>query len=319
MQSFHFPGNMADHLFRVLEADCAVFGPVGGMDGAGRLRPIASLAEISVEALPLIPLKKFVLPARDTLWTLVAGGFCLPENPPPVALVGIAPCDLAALDYLDRVFADDARYRSHRDALFLVGMPCVANDRCFCPPCSTPPSFDLFLAEEHLWCGSPRGKAMLNQLPLQPDSEPAPLPEDLFMGRGAAVPANLGELFGASGGAAIWKETGSRCLSCGSCSAVCPTCYCYDLADEALPGGKVIRRREWDNCFFRSHGLVAGGHNFRHKRKDRLRFRFEHKFLGFSALRGESSCVGCGRCARACPVEIDLAAVLESLKGGAVQ
>ena len=113
----------------------------------------------------------------------------------------------------------------------------------------------------------------------------------------------------------IWKEEGERCLSCGACSAVCPTCYCYDVVDEAGLDGSVARRREWDNCFFRDHALVAGGHNFRPDRASRLRFRFEHKYLGFGELRGEASCVGCGRCTSACPVAIDLAAVLARLSG----
>jgi ferredoxin len=77
--------------------------------------------------------------------------------------------------------------------------------------------------------------------------------------------------------------------------------------------GEIKRQRVWDNCFFRDHGLVAGGHNFRPDRTARLRFRFEHKYLGFGEQRGIISCVGCGRCQRVCPVEINLANVLEKL------
>jgi len=319
MASYAFPESYVEPLLRVLAEDHLLFGPVRGPDGVGRLQPVSRLADLSVSTFPLIPLKKFVLPARDLLWSQGAKGWRRPARPPATALVGIPPCDLAALDYLDRVFADDSCYRRRREALVLFGMNCAPNDRCFCPPRSRPPSYDLFLAEERLWSGSPRGEELLERFGLEPEAEQAPPPENLLMGRGPAVPAELERLFRASEGAGFWKEVGSRCLSCGACSAVCPTCYCYDLVDEARPGDLIARRREWDNCFFRSHGLVAGGHNFRHKRKDRLRFRFEHKYLGFGDLRGESSCVGCGRCARACPVEIDIAEVLQTLTAGAGQ
>ena len=74
--------------------------------------------------------------------------------------------------------------------------------------------------------------------------------------------------------------------------------------DPSLSGGS-LRLREWDNCLFKTHGEVAGG-GFRDSRLERLRYRFLHKFCGFSPLQGTVSCVGCGRCKEACPVRIDL-------------
>jgi sulfhydrogenase subunit beta (sulfur reductase) len=233
-----------------------------------------------------------------------------------MALVGIAPCDLYALAYLDLVFAGDPHYQSRRQKLLLVGSECRHTPECFCPPRCEPPPFDLFFAGDRLWVGSARGEALQASLAEDFSSpDELPFPQEITSGQ-QPLAENLELLFTASTGLPLWREVGERCLSCGACSAVCPTCYCYAMVDEALPDDEVTRRREWDNCFFREHALVAGGQNFRPSRAERLRFRFEHKMLGFGTLRGVASCVGCGRCARACPVDIDISAVLASLAGG---
>jgi ferredoxin len=94
---------------------------------------------------------------------------------------------------------------------------------------------------------------------------------------------------------------------------VCPTCYCFDLVDVAGLAAPVCRIRVWDNCFFAEHGQVAGGFDFRAGRAERLRFRVEHKRLGFGDLSGQDSCVGCGRCRTVCPADIDLDRIIERL------
>jgi ferredoxin len=273
-------------------------------------------SELTLENLPLIPLKKMLLLPSDPLWERRGGEYLAPPEPPALALVGIPPCDLYGLEYLDRVFAEDSLYRRRRERLLVVGTLCTPDETCFCPPRPGPPPFDIFLAPGRAWSGSGAGEALLAELELRPESAPRSLPDDVVTGSGPALPANLEAMFFSSRKLPLWSETAGRCLSCGACSAVCPTCYCYDVVDAAEVGGAVRRRREWDNCFFRSHALVAGGHNFRPGRSDRLRFRFEHKLLGFGDLRGVSSCVGCGRCGRACPVDIDIAEVLAALKAG---
>jgi ferredoxin len=87
------------------------------------------------------------------------------------------------------------------------------------------------------------------------------------------------------------------------------------MLDESSVDGSVTRRRRWDNCFFAEHARVAGGHDFRPGRATRLRFRMEHKFFSFGALHGQNSCVGCGRCRKACPVDIDLDQIAAKLGG----
>jgi sulfhydrogenase subunit beta (sulfur reductase) len=114
----------------------------------------------------------------------------------------------------------------------------------------------------------------------------------------------------------IWEELGEKCLSCGACTIVCPTCPCFNVLDEIelnKPKGKRIRR--WDSCMFREYSMVAGGHNFREARSARLKLRFTHKLQAFVGKFGKPACVGCGRCVDACPVDIDIKKVGMRLKG----
>jgi sulfhydrogenase subunit beta (sulfur reductase) len=126
---------------------------------------------------------------------------------------------------------------------------------------------------------------------------------------------DLPEIFEMEYQSEIWDELGRRCLSCGSCSMVCPTCYCYDVADGVELGSRAGKRtRFWDSCLFFSHALVASGENFRGTRASRIKFRFYHKQRGFVAEYGRPSCVGCGRCISACPVYIDVVQVIDRLR-----
>jgi sulfhydrogenase subunit beta (sulfur reductase) len=127
---------------------------------------------------------------------------------------------------------------------------------------------------------------------------------------------DLPEIFEMEYQSGIWDELGDKCLSCGSCSMVCPTCYCYDVQDDVELGSRAGSRvRSWDSCLFATHALVAGGENFRKTRASRIKFRFYHKQRGFVAEYGRPSCVGCGRCIAACPVKIDIIEVIERLRG----
>jgi ferredoxin len=306
---------LGDRIFSQLTRTCQVFGPVTGSDGVVRLTPLGAWPALQESGLPRVPLKKYLLPPKDLLWEEQDGTVQPPPVSAPVAVLGVAPCDLAAVAYLDQVFAEDLLYRRRRDTLFLAGQACVPGPDCFCPPWSVPPAFDLFLAPGQIWAGSARGAELLRQVTAREVLQDLPEPEGLGPATGPPVPKNLENLLRTGRDRPLWQEVGRRCLSCGACSVVCPTCYCYDVVDTVAAAGRASRTREWDNCFFQSHALVAGGHNFRPDRGSRLRFRLEHKFLGFGSLRGQSSCVGCGRCKKACPVGIDVSEVLSSLLG----
>jgi sulfhydrogenase subunit beta (sulfur reductase) len=112
----------------------------------------------------------------------------------------------------------------------------------------------------------------------------------------------------------LWAELGERCLSCGACNLVCPTCYCFDVQDEiSIDLRSGVRIRSWDSCQLPRFATVAGGHNFRRQRADRLRHRFMRKGKYLQESFNMVGCVGCGRCAQSCPVDISPIVVFNQL------
>jgi ferredoxin len=296
----------------------ALHGPTRTAEGVGVFGPVQTESDLFLDyRRTLIPPKKYLLPSRQTILNYTAAvGYTLPDEPAPqLVLFGVHPCDLQGIAYLDRVFLGDhpdQLYRRYRDAITLVGLSCEPDEFCFCAsPETTPRNADLFLQRvEHGFLVSPetsKGKSMLPGLePLLTKTEATPPPppvESRMMIRLRDV-AKSGRTFPDS---PLWERFAARCLSCGACSVCCPTCYCFDVLEHgALDGMTAERLREWDNCLFRAHGEVAGGHNFRPTRRERFHYRYLHKYLGFGALAGVPACVGCGRCRKVCPVEIDL-------------
>jgi len=110
----------------------------------------------------------------------------------------------------------------------------------------------------------------------------------------------------------IWEEVATRCAGCGACAFLCPTCHCFDIVDEGSERAGT-RRKNWDACGFGKFTGHASGHNPRDLQNKRYRNRFMHKFKYYHDKFGQTLCTGCGRCVRACPVGVDIAAILAAI------
>jgi ferredoxin len=111
----------------------------------------------------------------------------------------------------------------------------------------------------------------------------------------------------------MWKTVALRCLGCGACTSVCPTCHCFDLVDEPDGTTSGTRRRNWDTCQASLFTLHASGHNPRSDQTARCRQRVMHKFAIYPKKFGQVLCTGCGRCIAACPAGVDLTEILNTI------
>lgn len=284
-------------------------GPTMSEAGVFAFAPISHPSQLRLDyRRTQIPPKKYLLPFREEILGYGSGNYHPSRHhPQEIILFGVHPCDLDGIAYLDLVFLGeppDQCYAERRARLTLVGISCVPDDFCFCSGSPAPPRCDLFLSagEDGFRVDTltARGKEIADSakdlLHLQPSLAPATPPTKGITAQDPQLRFSDNPL---------WQKFADTCVSCGACSVCCPTCYCFDIREYPSLDGGGIRLREWDNCLFATHGEVAGA-NFRGSRLDRLRYRFLHKYCGFTPLQGMTSCVGCGRCKEVCPVDIDL-------------
>ena len=286
--------------------------------------------------------KQFLFPAHVRLWKARRenGSFEVEEEPPPdrpLALVGVRACELQGIAIQDRVFLEgryvDRDYAARRQDAFVVAVNCFEpGGTCFCVSMDTGPKaedgYDLALTEildgEHRFLaetGSERGAELLAELPFR-----AATGADLdAAGRAVAGAAErMGRTLDAFDLRGLlartlehdrWDEVASRCLTCGNCTLVCPTCFCSSVEDvNDLTGDAAERVRSWDSCFSLEHSYIHGG-NIRGSTRSRYRQWLTHKFGTWHDQFGESGCVGCGRCITWCPVAIDVTEELAAIRG----
>ena len=279
-------------------------------------------------------LKGFLFPPRLALWKAHRGEdgeleVQPPAEPPRYAFLGVRSCDLHAVAIQDRVFMGDryvdSDYQARRRDAFFVAVNCAqAGGTCFCVSMDSGPKaesgFDLSLTEliddaGHRFVvevGTDRGAEVLAALPHRPaDTRDVGAAEETVERTAASMGRELNtdgikELLYDNLEHPRWEEVGDRCLSCGNCTLVCPTCFCSTTEDTTdLAGGETDRVREWDTCFSLDHSYLHGG-SVRASGQSRYRQWMTHKLASWIDQFGSSGCVGCGRCITWCPVAIDI-------------
>ena len=288
-------------------------------------------------------IKPLLFKPSETVWRVARNADGQLEFKPhqasedPVAIFGARSCDLAAMAIQDKVFIEgpqvDQRYQSRRTALFVVAVNCTySSNNCFCVSAGTGPSvqnaYDLLMTELDdgfvVESGSARGEFILNELHLKKAMNAQSEQGIEAVNQAAAmqtkqIPLNnqsgLRDLLFSNLGHPRWDEVAERCLSCGNCTAVCPTCFCHSESDKpSLDGLESAHQREWDSCFTAGHSLL-GGKPIRANTRERYRQWLTHKVGSWFDQFGTSGCVGCGRCVTWCPVGIDLTEELAAISG----
>lgn len=251
----------------------------------------------------------------------------------PLAVIGVRACDLAALALQEQHFLGgipDPAFQQRRQQLLLIAVHCThPSDTCFCAHTGDGPEardgFDLALHETDqgylVAAGSAAGERLHQRLPLE--NAPPGMAASARAEVDAAAAAQHRHLPSGDLQAQLfarldhphWQAVAERCLSCGNCTQVCPTCFCSSEQEVVdISGRQSTHLRQWDSCFSPDHSRIHGA-RLRADTASRYRQWLTHKFGSWQTQYGRSGCVGCGRCISWCPVGIDPTEALAAICG----
>lgn len=288
--------------------------------------------------------KSVIYPQCDTLLTFEYVKD--PEDPKKVSVTvndkrdyskavifGCRPCDAKGFTVFDRVFIEtdtvDPYFKEHREKTTIVSLACETPFAgCFCTAVDGGPAdktgSDILMTDVgkgyYLESLTEKGDMLLsatgveNGAPYEGEAQKIQKEAETKVknpfGANAANKVNM-KLFDTD---EFWQQVAAKCVSCGACTYLCPTCYCFNITDEQVRE-KGERIRTWDACMFQHFTLEASGHNPRPVKTRRLRQRVGHKFAYYpEKYNGVIACCGCGRCIRHCPVSVDISEIVGYLK-----
>lgn len=285
-----------------------VFAPVSD-EGLVFFKEVLEIPPLAYQN-TIIPLKSLFLPQREELFAIKCKKgdieILQEEIDEKRVIFGARPCDCKALLLLDKVFLEepkDASYLKRRENTTIISLLCKEpGDFCFCTSFKNTEGSDILMIELesflYLNVLTEKGMAITSSLPKPSDSERNEI-KTLDVKRSLSL-----DKIKFSFSDPRWKEVSLKCLGCGICTFLCPTCYCFDIQDE-----NEKHFRCWDSCSF-SFFTKMPGHQPRSEQFQRFRNRILHKFSYFKERYGEYACVGCGRCLNHCPVSMDVIDVI---------
>jgi len=330
--------------FDHLSANNAIVGPVeSGIDRKGK--PIYAFEQVSDFAkmrldytTTKLPSKRYFLPFKEDLAVFKVEGDEWHKTidfncDKATVFFGLHACDINALNKLDKVLLGNVYpmpyYAAKRKNMFIIGVGCLPQPFCFCRSMGADTvlhGFDMFLTDigsryfveilsanayNFLQCIKTRAPEEAdNLLYMKFVSEK----NKMFASR--VDTTDLTKILDMEFQSPVWKQWGDKCLGCGTCSNVCPTCYCYGVEETVNVNLRAAKKtKTLYSCNVIDFAEVAGGHNFRPERSTRLKYRYYHKHRGFVEAYEESLCVGCGRCGESCLAGITVPEVIASVRG----
>jgi len=283
----------------------------------------------------ILPPKKYFLPQTESLveYDLPVTKVESKIDSKPRILFGVHPCDLKGIFLLNKAFSDknlDSNFVERSKQTIIIGIDCVPDDNCFCTSVGTviPKNeyFDIFLTDIGngylINIATEKGEELIKGISFIRNATDGEIQlRDEFVDRKNNMCKNkmdvpLSELpliFSGVYNSHVWEENGEKCVACGRCNLVCPTCYCFDVIDKMnLKLNEGQRIRQWDSCHLEDFTKVATGEVFREKKSSRDRHRFYRKFYYLSKY-SPSFCVGCGRCGLECLADIEIVETVNRL------
>ena len=279
--------------------------------------------------------KHLWFPQTETLLKAIQGDdikIQMPSNADKKAIFGIRPCDARAITILDKLFLDepiDNYYADKRKNTLTVGLACNDPHRnCFCTSLDCGPhatdGMDILLTDIgekfYIEVFSEKGSQAMEKMSLSnvSDADKADkerlkneanslITEELDIGK---MKNNIDNMFEDE----YWQTVADKCVSCGACTYLCPTCHCFDITDVDY-GNKAKRQRTWDACQFQSFTIHSSGHNPRANKKNRMRNRIFHKYSYYPAKFDDVLCTGCGRCITCCSGNVNLKQIIKDVGG----
>lgn len=332
---YYLPKTKLHALVQELQQRYDVFGPVAkGKEFV--FAPISRVEDLALNyRTTLLPPKKLLHMPFEVLFAFHEHQIVETPSPERSQIIfGIHPCDVHAILILDKAYTaeyPDPYYIAKRRNTLLVALNCSEpGENCFCLSLGTGPSlregYDLLLTDLGqgylLEVGSAQGQNLVTELELDPAPRVATVEKQKVIDNARRKfqkrlnTQGLHELLEENFRHPLWEELMHQCLACGSCTMVCPTCFCYNVVDKIdlnLKSGK--RQREWDSCMLLEYAQVALGHNFRKDRDARVKQRIYHKLVYYEPQFGTLGCVGCGRCISTCVKKIDITDIVSRLRG----
>ncbi len=302
-------------------------------------RPVKDVADVCLEYIPtILPPKKYYFQQKEKLLKFSAQPFKTAkaiDKFEEFILFGVHTCDIAGIQCMDVVFRDgpeDPNYLNRKDRMTIIGIECLK----YCDKYANCTSmgnhiprggYDLMLIDivdkVILHINSEKGEKLVKEADFikeATESEMVSLERvreeknKIFKEEFYASLSKIYESFDKSFVSEIWKNVGKKCVGCGNCTAVCPTCYCSDVIDEMeLNLNDGLRYRIWNSCQMDDFAKVAGGEDFRKGRESRQRHRYYRKFKYPVDKFNRYFCTGCGRCTCTCMAGISLIDTVNAL------